>query len=200
MIPVGDGAKLSTMTAFNSKTGILFERCWYAAYTYSHHEYSVAKHLANRGVEFFLPEYKATRRWKDRTKHLSLPLFPGYVFVRIAPRERMHILAVPSIVRLVGSKGQPIPVRTEEIDAIRQVLNSSAAEPHPFLDKGKKVLIINGPLAGVRGIVLNRKHHHRLILSIPLIQCSVCVELDVGDVQFIQNPTNHTDERVCTSQ
>ena len=49
----------------------------------AHHEKRVAAELGARSVEHFLPLYSSVRRWKDRRVQLELPLFPGYVFVRL---------------------------------------------------------------------------------------------------------------------
>src|SRR5258708_2778745 len=73
--------------------------CWYAAYTWVHHEKRVAQQLTERRVDCFLPLYRSIRRWKDRRKELELALFPGYVFVRIALRDRLRVLQLPSVVQ-----------------------------------------------------------------------------------------------------
>src|SRR5215467_6299859 len=80
----------------------LDEMRWYAGCTSARHEKRVGVQLAERGIEYYLPLYESVRRWKDRRVQLRLPLFPGYVFVRIALRERLRVLTVPSIARLVG--------------------------------------------------------------------------------------------------
>src|SRR6266849_6613115 len=75
---------------------------WYAAYTSAHHEKRVAEQLGVREVEHFLPLYESVRRWKDRRVKLQLPLFPGYVFVWLAPCVRLQVLLVPGVVHLVS--------------------------------------------------------------------------------------------------
>src|SRR6267378_2705469 len=75
---------------------------WYAAYTSANHEKRVAEQLDVRSVEHFVPLYESVRRWKDRKVRLQLPLFPGYVFVRLVQRERLRVLQVPGVARLVG--------------------------------------------------------------------------------------------------
>src|ERR1700732_4829790 len=65
---------------------------WYAAYTRANHERRVADQLAEREVEHFLPQYESIRKWKDRKVPLQRPLFPGYVFVHLALRERLRVL------------------------------------------------------------------------------------------------------------
>src|SRR5215467_7020856 len=78
---------------------------WYAAYTCANHEKRVAEQLIERAVEHFLPQYESVRRWKDRRVKLQLPLFPGYVFVRLELRNQIRVLQIPSVVRLVGFNG-----------------------------------------------------------------------------------------------
>src|SRR5438874_10657816 len=110
------------------------EERWYVAYTCPHHEKRVAAELGAREVEHFLPLYSSVRRWKDRRMTLELPLFPGYVFVRLALRDRLRVLQVPSVVRLVGFNGQPAALPDSEMEIMRSGLSpSSGAEPHPFL-------------------------------------------------------------------
>src|SRR5581483_10060340 len=71
------------------------ERRWYAAYTCANHEKSVAKQLEARSVEPFLPVYEKLSRWKDRRVKVQLPLFSGYVFVRMRLEEKLRVLQVP---------------------------------------------------------------------------------------------------------
>ena len=63
------------------------ESRWFAAYTSPRHEKHVSQQMERRGIQNFLPLYTSIRRWKDRRKELELPIFPGYLFVRMALRE-----------------------------------------------------------------------------------------------------------------
>src|SRR5258707_14093680 len=87
-----------------------YEPHWYAAYTCAKHEKRVAEQFTERALENFLPQYESVRRWKDRRMKLRLPLFPGYVFVRLALREGLRGLEKPRVVRLVGFHKRPNPV------------------------------------------------------------------------------------------
>src|ERR1700693_759308 len=89
--------------------------CWYAAYTRANHEKRVAEQLRQRSVEHFLPCYDSVRRWKDRKVCLQMPLFPGYVFVRIPLRDQMRVREIPSVATLVGSNGTPTALPDEDI-------------------------------------------------------------------------------------
>jgi transcription termination/antitermination protein NusG len=156
---------------------------WYAAYTCANHEKRVAAELGMREVEHFLPLYSSVRRWKDRRVQLEFPLFPGYVFVRLALRDRLRVVQIPSVVRLVGFNGLPTALPDNEMEIMRSGLSQSLrAEPHPFLTVGRRVRITGGPFAALEGILKRRKGNLRVVVSLELIQRSVVVDVDVADV------------------
>src|SRR5713226_1087257 len=162
----------------------LLEVRWYAAYTCAKHEKRVAAELEAREVEHFLPLYSSARRWKDRRVTLELPLFPGYVFVRLALCDRLRVLQIPSVVRLVGFNGLPTALPDEELEILRCGLcQSLRAEPHPFLTVGRRVRITGGPFAGLEGVLKRKKSNLRVIVSLELIQRSVAVDVDIADVR-----------------
>jgi transcription antitermination factor NusG len=156
---------------------------WYAAYTYANHEKKAAAEISRRGVECFLPSYHTARRWSDRRVELEMPLFPGYVFVHLVLHDRLKVLQVPGVARLVGFGGLPAALPDEQIDALRAGLNGLRAEPHRFLTVGRRVRVKHGPLAGMTGILLRRKGKFRLVISIDLIQRSMAVDADIADVE-----------------
>jgi len=159
---------------------------WYAAYTSANHEKRVAEQLSLRSVEHFLPAYASVRRWKDRRVTLQMPLFPGYVFVRMALRDRLQVQQVPGVAHLVGFDGTPAALPDEEIEALRASLESGVrAEPHPYLTVGRRVRLKSGPLAGMQGILLRRKGNFRVVISIELIQRSLIVQVDDVDAEAV---------------
>jgi transcription antitermination factor NusG len=160
----------------------MVEPRWYAAYTCAQHEKRVAAELGMREVEHFLPLYSSVRRWKDRRVTLDLPLFPGYVFVRLALRDRLSVVQIPGVVRLVGFNGLPAALPDEEMEILRSALcQSLRAEPHPFLTAGRRVRMMAGPFRGLEGM-LKKKKNLRVVVSLNLIQRSIAVDVDAADV------------------
>jgi transcription antitermination factor NusG len=169
-----------TRTSLALKTDPL----WYAAYTSANHEKRVADQLEVRSVEHFVPLYESVRQWKDRRMKLQLPLFPGYVFVRLALRDRLRVLQVPGVARLVGFNGLPCALPDSEIEALKAGLASGIrAEPHPYLTIGRRVRVRAGSLAGLEGILVRRKNGARFVISLDLIQRSVAVEVDALELE-----------------
>jgi transcription antitermination factor NusG len=160
------------------------EAHWYAVCTVPRHEKVVARQMNGNELDHFLPLYKSVRRWKDRRKELELPLFPGYVFVHIAFRDRLRVQKLTGVLQIVSFNGRPAPVPENEIDALRNSLaRNTWLEPHPYLKVGRRVRVRSGPMAGVDGILVRRKDKFRLVLSVDLIRQAVALEVDGADVE-----------------
>jgi transcription antitermination factor NusG len=158
---------------------------WHAVHTRYRHEKVVDELLTREGFETFLPLYMVVHRWKDRTKKLSVPLFPNYVFVRGVGGHTLRILKTPGVCSIVGSVGRPGVLPDSEIAAIRQVVdNSLPVEPHPFLTSGDWVRIQAGPLAGLEGILVRTQNRIRFLLSLETLGRSVAVEIENGSRQM----------------
>jgi transcription antitermination factor NusG len=152
---------------------------WFALQTKSRSENFVATQLRGKGYEPFLPVYKSRRRWSDRFKELELPLFPGYMFCRFHPLDRLPILVTPGVLQIVGAGKSPTPVDDAEIATIQTCIQSGLPrQPWPFPQIGQRVRVEYGPLRGLEGVLLSMKGGHRLVLSVTLLQRSVAVQLD----------------------
>ncbi|HLW51616.1 MAG TPA: UpxY family transcription antiterminator [Candidatus Angelobacter sp.] len=156
---------------------------WYALYTCPRHEKMVQQQLNGKTIECYLPLYQSLRRWNDRKALVDLPLFPGYLFVRIPLSARLRVLTVPGVVRIISFNGKPASLTDEEILALRASVSLRAAEPYPYLSKGRRIRIAAGPLKGLEGIVVRRKNKLRAVVSIHSIMQSYAVELDVADAE-----------------
>jgi transcription antitermination factor NusG len=157
---------------------------WYAAYTCARHEKYVSRQLQDRAIENFLPTYRSVRHWKDRRKEIELPLFPGYVFIRLLNDDRIRVLEIPGVVRFVSFNGKPACLQSSEIESLRNgVGNGIHAEPHPYLKVGQRVRVKYGPLAGTEGILLRKKDHLRLVISLDLIMRSIAAEVQATDLE-----------------
>ena len=160
---------------------------WYALYTRHQHERVVAGMLCGKGFETFLPLYSAIHRWKDRRKKVSLPLFPGYLFLHGGLERRLQIVSTPGVFSFVGPGSLPAAIAQAEIDAIRRTVEANLrAEPYPFLKAGDWVRVTFGPLAGIEAVLVREKGRHRLVLSVELLQKAVAVEIEADCVEPIK--------------
>jgi transcription antitermination factor NusG len=161
---------------------------WFALYTICRHEKRVAQHLSQREIEFYLPLYRSERKWGNGSRvTLELPLFPGYLFVRVRRSERVSVLSVPGVLAvLVGASGELAALPDSMIDTLRSGLELRVAEPHPFLTVGQQVRIRSGALAGMEGIVVRKKNKFRVVLTLQHMMRSIAVEVDGKDIEPLQ--------------
>lgn len=157
---------------------------WYVAYTLSRHEKVVADRLLDQGVETYLPLYCSVRDWNHRRVEVELPLFPGYVFVKMIITNRVRVLAQPGVIRLVSFNGSATALPDGEVERLRSSLMVWKAEPYPFLAAGKQVRIKSGPFAGLVGRIIRRKGRMRLIVSLDFIQRAIQLEMDAAEAQL----------------
>ncbi len=166
-------------------------RCklWYAVYAIVRHEKAVNTALINNNIETFLPLREVVSQWKDRRKKVRIPLFPGYMFVRIFDKDSRSIFCVlntKGVVRILGSNGSFQPVPAQQIDSVKRLLETNVEyDPYRYLVKGKEVTLVNGPLNGVTGRIVDRKGQKKLIVSIDIIKRSISVTVDPADVELV---------------
>ncbi len=152
---------------------------WFAIRVRPKHEKAAAINLGRQGFEEYVPLHRVRRRWSDRVKELDAVLFPGYIFCRFPRHDRLRVLNSPSVESIVGFGKTDIPVDDAEIQAVRTLVASGRPlAPWPFLRIGQNVVIENGPLAGVRGVVLREQDSWRVVVSVEALDRSIAVEVD----------------------
>lgn len=160
---------------------------WFALRLRSHYERTSQAHLRERGYEPFAPSYRVEQRWSDRVKQIEKFLFPGYIFCRFDPNDRLPVLTVPGVVDVMGFGKTPQPIPDEEIERVRRMAESGLpTAPHPYIQVGQTVLIDRGPLAGVEGILVEEKGKTRLVVSVNLLRRSVSAEVERHAVRPVQ--------------
>ena len=187
-IPLKEG-KDDVTTAANGHWAELGDLAWCALYTRHQHEKVVAQALMAKGFEVLLPLYDSVRRWKDRKKLLSLPLFPGYVFVRGGITRRLSVLTTPGVHMILCTGDHVATIPEVEIEAIRKAVSGPyRIEPHPFLKCGDRVRVKRGAMEGLEGILVRKKNLCRLVLSVNLVAQSVGLEIDASEVEPVPTP------------
>ncbi len=157
---------------------------WYAVHTWSRHEKSVFEQLRGKQIHAFLPLYRSPKRWKNGQMSGPLPLFPGYLFVRIDIQNQLPVLQTSGVAKFVAFGQHPVAVPHNEISELETAVTKGITlSPHPYLTIGERVRIIRGPLAGLTGILTRDKQVFRVVLSVDLISRSISVELDTADVE-----------------
>lgn len=161
---------------------------WFAIQTRHRHEKRIAARLQSAELETFLPVHRAVHRWKNGVNaQVDLPLFPSYLFVRIPVSERLRVLREPGVISIAASSLAPTPIPDDEISQLRVAAASVKAQPHPYLAVGERVRVIAGPVAGLEGILVRKKHELRVVVSIEIILRSITVEVSEFEIEPVRN-------------
>ena len=154
------------------------DRHWFALYTKPRHEFKAELQLNNVSVDSYLPTQIVTKRWSDRKKKVTEPIFRGYIFINANEKERFLALSQSAIVRCISFIGKPSIIPDWQIDSIKKMLSEA---PEVFIsDKiqiGTKVQIADGPFKDVIGVVAEEQKDKWLAVCVELIHRSVMVRL-----------------------
>jgi transcriptional antiterminator NusG len=161
---------------------------WFVLWTHSNNERRVDEQLSAKGFETFLPMITAWSRRGGTQSPITVPMFPGYVFVYHPVDKRSHVemLKARGVVKILGERwDRPASVADDEIAAIRRVAGANVPVfPHPYLTQGQQVRITDGALAGLEGILISTKPQKGLlVVSVELLRRSVAVEVESTQVQ-----------------
>jgi transcription elongation factor/antiterminator RfaH len=164
------------------------ERLWYVLHTKSRFENVVNAGLYKKSIEVFLPKVTVRSKRRDRKAMIRVPLFPGYLFVKtdLAPESHLEILKTAGAVRLIGSKQGPVPVPEETMDSLKIMV----AADHPVttgysMKKGDKVLVIDGPFAGVTGTFVRYGGKGRVVVNIEALGQYAGIEVNEEDIEIL---------------
>lgn len=163
---------------------------WFALWTRSRQEKTTAAMLEALGVSCFLPLKSEVRQWSDRKQIVTVPLFSGYLFVRINPARdsRLEVVKTPGVAGFVGNQAGPLPVPDQQIEDIRTVLDKRVeCLVLPLLHEGDPVRVTRGPLAGVEGRLVRNNSSTRLSISIEMLHKSLLVSVARQDVELLEH-------------
>jgi transcriptional antiterminator NusG len=157
---------------------------WFAVWTRSRHEQLVCKELAAKQIETFLPTFTQVSRWKDRTKRIAWPLFPGYCFARFNPPRFLSVAQCSGVVAVLSDGTNPIPVPDAEIEALQRLVHSGLPyDPCPLIQVGTIVRVVSGPLCGVIGSLVRKGPQEHLMLAVNIFNSGARVQVSACDIR-----------------
>lgn len=161
---------------------------WYVLHTRSRHESVAADLLLKKSMTVFLPKIRVRSQRRDRKAMIQIPLFPGYLFVKtdLHPHTHLEIVKTAGVVRLIGSTHGPVPVAEETIESLKIMIASDMpiATGHR-LQQGDRVLVVNGPFAGVSGTFVRYRGQGRVVVNIEALGQCAGVDVNEDDIETL---------------
>lgn len=167
--------QLSPETAEVTETivgGVLNGERWFAATTQPQREGVAVENLVRQGFYTFCPLERVVRRHARRSTTMTVPVFRGYVFVRMDPKEARwrSINGTLGVRSLVASGDSPLPIRPGVIETF--VESTDADGILRFVDPlrpGMTVRLRSGPLAEQLGVIERLDGRSRVVLLMDFI-------------------------------
>jgi transcription antitermination factor NusG len=159
---------------------------WLAFYTRPRHEFTARSEILHMGLEVYLPVITLVKKWSDRKKKVTEPLFKSYIFAYCDETERYRILQSKSIVTTVFHNGKPAHVPDWQIEGIKRMLDGNReVKIVDGIKKGARVKINNGPFEGLEGIIFTGVNNEKYVaVSIDLLNRSVITKLPIKDIEL----------------
>ena len=160
------------------------DSAWFVCHTKPRCEKKFAALLTRESFRHSLPLVASERRYGNRIRCFTKPLFPSYVFSRIDPTRRNRLFQQDLLVRL-------IPVRDEasflaQLGAVEALVASGLeATLHPLLRHGARVRIVSGPLKGVEGMIEDPHSPKGVVISMDVLQQGVLVAVPLADLKLL---------------
>ena len=157
------------MTHFSSSDDAQTDS-WFVIWTESRAEKKVEARIAALGLSPWLPTVKERHRWSDRWREVVCPLFPGYLFARTRSVEWHKVLRTPGVLTVVKREGRPALLADGFVAGLRDAIERNGAAPEPVAEgveyrPGDEVVIVQeGALKGVRGVVRERRSERQLVI------------------------------------
>jgi transcriptional antiterminator NusG len=142
---------------------------WFVIWAESRAEKKVEKRIAALGLSPWLPVVKERHRWSDRWRDVECPLFPGYLFARATNADWHQILRTPGVLTVVKERGKPALLADSFVTSLRDAIGREGAPPEAVTERvdyapGDEVIVQEGLLRGVRGIVRERRSGRQLVI------------------------------------
>lgn len=160
---------------------------WFVVWTASRAEKKVESRIAAMGVEAWLPTVTEKRRWSDRWREVVTPLFPGYLFARGAATRWHQLLRTAGVLTVVKEGGHPALLTDGFVASLRQAVQCSGVVAERVTERvnyspGDEVIVQEGVLAGVRGVVQERRSGRQLVIWVREIGCGVAFTIGFAAV------------------
>lgn len=157
------------------------KRDWYVLHVKPRTEKKVMSYISHWGYFGHLPTYTKITKIQRRKIRRELPCFPGYVFARLSPEERVTMLKTNLIVQTIHVE-RPRPMIHQLRQIARAARKAPAMKPANMCRIGEYVKIVSGPLYGVEGYVVRYGREASLCLNVEILGAAVEVSVSTEDI------------------
>ena len=172
---------------FVPETDVAVDRRWWVLHTRARQEKSLARHLFQARVPFYLPLIAKRGVARGHIFTSQIPLFPGYVFLLGRREERLVALTTNRVVHSLEVADQ-IKLWYDLSQVWRLIESGAPITPEDHLEPGVFVEIQHGALAGLKGRIIRAASGRRFVVEVDFIHRGASVMLDDFNLLPIDDP------------
>jgi transcription antitermination factor NusG len=151
-------------------------RSWCALHTRARHEKKVAAACVRLKIPSYLPLRISRTFSGGKINTFNVPMFGGYVFAALRPGEISELKRTGSVAQRIDTDDEGGLLR--DLAGVRRVeVARLELDLSPTFRRGQKVMVTEGPLSGVVGVVVRYKNKRRLQVAIEAIHQAILVEV-----------------------
>lgn len=160
------------------------EARWYVVHTKPRCEKKLYEHCRRAQMAATLPCYASAHKYRGKTAVFQKPLFPGYVFLHIAPQLRAGVLQSDFAASLLEVADQDT-LEAQLRDIMMALAAGLVVQLAPEIGTGSRVRIKGGPLRGVEGFVEDRRGPDTILLRLDFISQAAAVHVGAESLELV---------------
>ncbi len=155
------------------------EARWHVLHTLARQEKALAKDLAARRIEHYLPLQNSVRYYGKRKLTSEVPVFPGYLFLHGSLDDAYTADRTKRVAKIIAVPDQQ--QLEAELAQIRRALEAGLTLiPYEKMTIGTMVEVTSGPLRGMIGEVEDHARPGRLILRVKTLGQAVSLDIEAA--------------------
>lgn len=132
----------------------------------------------------YLPVFTSVKRYGNRERSHTKPLFPGYVFARVPTAKKPRIYQLDLLVRTLTVEDETKFLH-QLADVQRVISSGFETTLHPLFKKGAPVRVLSGPLKGLEGIIDDPKNPKGIIVEVDVLQQGLHIAVPLADLKLL---------------
>jgi len=165
------------------------QHAWYLVHTKGRQEDTAITNLQRQNFRCYMPMLYAEKVRRGKPVVVAEPMFPSYVFVQLDTSENIKgqswspIRSTLGVRELVKFGGHAPKVDAELITALHMREQLQQSNPQALFAAGDKVVITDGPFAGIEAIYQTADAERRSMILLSMLNKPVSMRIEPGQLR-----------------
>ena len=163
------------------------QHAWYLVHTKARQEDTAITNLQRQNFRCYMPMLYVEKVRRGKPVVVAEPMFPSYVFVQLDTSGQGQswspIRSTLGVRELVKFGGHPPKVDAELITGLHEREQLQQSNPQALFAAGDKVVITDGPFAGIEAIYQTADAERRSMILLSMLNKPVSMRIELGQLR-----------------